>query len=157
MVFASHILLASDSLLRDEDITQWAVEKLMYGKIIWQPFNMQLSYTVYSGGGAISIWYYGKLILWQVDFLRIDLGLCGRWSCWSTPPATSRVADQTHAHKRFEASLMPSPSYAKRKKESGQKGRTNASGWNAIIDNSGVRKIKTNRHFHTVCKGQARA
>lgn len=66
---------------------------------------MQLSYTVYSGGGAISIWYYGKLILWQVDFLRIDLGLCGHWSCWSTPPATSRVADQTHAHKRFEARL----------------------------------------------------
>ena len=29
----------------------------------------------------------------------------------------------------------------------------NTSGWNAIIGNSDVRKIETNRHFCTVCKG----
>ena len=54
-------------------------------------------------------------------------------------------------------SLVPSPSYAKREKGSGQKGRTSASGWNAIIGNSGVRKIETNRHFRTVCIDRAHA
>ena len=51
-----------------------------------------------------------------------------------------------------------SPSHTKREKGSGQKGRTNVSGWNAIIiGNSGVRKIETNCHFRTVCIGQAHA
>ena len=47
-----------------------------------------------------------------------------------------------------------SPSYSEREKGSGQKGRTNASGWNAIIDNFSVHKIETNRHFRTVCIGR---
>ena len=46
--------------------------------------------------------------------------------------------------------LCASPSYAKREKGSGQKDRTNASGWNAIIGNSGVRETETNRHFRTI-------
>ena len=47
-----------------------------------------------------------------------------------------------------------SPSYTK---GSGQKGHTHASGWNAMIGNSGVRKIETtgNCHFRTVCTGRA--
>ena len=40
-----------------------------------------------------------------------------------------------------------SPSYPEREKGSGQKGCTNASGWNAIINNSSVHKIEINRHF----------
>ena len=43
-------------------------------------------------------------------------------------------------------SLVPSPLHAR-----ARKGRIYASGWNAIIGNSGVRTIETNRHFRTVC------
>ena len=70
-----------------------------------------------------------------------------KWQLVGLLTATVRV--------RFYTSLVPSPSYAKREKGSGQKGRTSTSSWNAIIGNSGVRKIETNRHFCTVCKGQA--
>ena len=41
-----------------------------------------------------------------------------------------------------------SPSYPERV---WSKDCTNASGWNAIIDNSGMYKIETNCHFRTVC------
>ena len=53
--------------------------------------------------------------------------------------------------------LHVQPPSCTHEKGSGQKGCTYASGWNAIIGNSGVHTIETNRHFRTVCIDRAHA
>ena len=100
----------------------------------------------YKGIKAILVWdwwpaiiYYGGLIL-NVFFSFLHFSI----ACLQHQPYLV---------------LHASPSYTKREKGSGQKGHTNASGWNAIIGNSGVREIETNCHFrtYTTCTGQAHA